>query len=387
MRSKHRLAALLIAVAVFGLPLAWAATTYIWRYPFDMTGNRIMNVGAPVDPGDAVTKAYVGTIAAPATSSYVMKVPSASLPNAQALSTLPVGMLKNAGTAGFEQAYAGTDYCAPVAGVCGGGSLTGSGTAGSLVKWIGTSTLSIAYAGTDYCAPVGGSCGGAQSDAATTAAEIAAAIGASRWNYRVYNANNGTLDGLYFQVVGGAATLAYPSVAGGAISVYTGTNGTGYLYSGSASGQRQPFLWAAQVDDITKRVGYQCRARLSAGAATGTHQAFVGSRAGTVPGGTRISIGLSSSISTTKWALFVANQAGTSSSAVSTIDVDTNWHNYRGFVDSATTWKFSVDSESAVALGTPIWIDADNGPWWGGIATTSDLHWDVAWCVYVWAEI
>lgn len=385
MTTKRKIS-LAVGLVAFGLPLAWGIGPYIWHSAFDMSGNRIMNLGSPVSPSDAVTKSYVGTVAAPATATYILKVPTASAPNAQALSTLPAGLLKNSGTAGFEQAYAGTDYCAPVAGVCGGGSLTGSGTAGSLAKWSGTSALSVAYSGTDYCAPTGGSCGGA---AARAAAEIASAIGATRWNWRVYQNADGTLDSQY-SVLTGTAILAYPSVAGGAIGLYSGTNGTAYLYSGASAGNRQPFAWAAQVDDATKRVGYQCRVRLAAGVVSsggGGSFAIVGSRAGTSPGNGTVLAGAQGNLDTTHYTLWVRNFAGTTAKATSTISIDNSWHDLRAWSD-ATTWKFSVDAEATQSISTPIWIDVDSGMWWGSASSTNstDMEWQVAWCVYVWAE-
>lgn len=43
--------ALLVAILVFGVPLAWAANNYVWRQDFDMTGHLIMSLGSPLGVG------------------------------------------------------------------------------------------------------------------------------------------------------------------------------------------------------------------------------------------------------------------------------------------------------------------------------------------------
>lgn len=203
--------------------------------------------------------------------------------------------------------------------------------------------------------------------------------------------NTGGLDSEYWTQAGGSGThsildgASSPAVQGGARRLVTGTTADSfaYIYSGAATGQRTPFWFGAQTDDTTKKIGYGFRFRLATTPSTGC-VAGIGLRSGQTPDSTSlVDAGYRHSISSTKWQLQVSDTSNGTSNAISSINIDTNWHT--GIVYSNTTnWFFAVDGETAVGLTSAKLLTGVTGPWLlaansnPGVATTIDIA-EVIW--------
>lgn len=92
---------------------------------------------------------------APTTSTYLLQIADAALPNAQAMGVLGTGLVKNTTTTGVQSiAVAGTDYCAVTS-----GSALLLGSSGSTANYGGSGTCSasnwitaLSASGTKTCA-------------------------------------------------------------------------------------------------------------------------------------------------------------------------------------------------------------------------------------------